>query len=138
MARYVVDCSVSMAWCFPDEASPFTNMLYDDLPHSEILVPDIWSVETLNILVTAERRGRIKPDESDQFLSTLRHASIVIDHGCSRGFLHDVLALARRHRLSAYDAAYLELARREDLPLATQDKPLAAAAKAVRVKLLAP
>jgi predicted nucleic acid-binding protein len=136
MARYVADCSVTMAWCFEDEANDFTEALYAQLPHDEILVPDIWSVETINTLVVAERRSRITPAQSNQFLSTIQHASIIIDHGCSRGFLPDILALARTHKLSAYDAAYLELARREHLPLATQDTPLAKAAKAARVKLL--
>lgn len=137
MARYVLDCSISMAWCFEDEATPFTNALYDNLIHDDVLVPDLWPVETLNTLLVAERRRRITPAQSEQFLATLLHARITIDHGCSRGSLPDILALARTHNLSSYDAAYLELAQREQLPLATQDQPLAKAAKAARVKLLA-
>ena len=78
----------------------------------------------------------IAPAQSDQFLRTLQQARIVIDHGCSRGFLVDVFAFARAHKLSAYDAAYLELARREKLPLATRDATLIKAARAMPIKLL--
>lgn len=128
----VVDVSVMMAWHFEDERSPAGDAVRARLRDDEALVPAHWWFELRNALLVGERRGRSQPELTARFLDSLRDISISI------GLLPDedaVMALARRHRLSFYDAAYLELAKREDVPLATFDRALIAAAEAESVPI---
>jgi len=99
-------------------------------------VPALWLWETANVLVQAERRGRISPAASRTFLGLLEDLPISVDQPSTASVWHDTLALARSHRLTSYDAAYLELALRRGLPLASRDKALQAAAGAEGVPLL--
>jgi predicted nucleic acid-binding protein len=133
---FVVDCSVALAWYLEDEQNAYTESVLHRLTTQKPIVPDLFFLEATNALLAAQHRSRITSTQVDEFLATLNALPFIIDHGCSRGFLFDILSLARTHKLSAYDAAYLELARREHLPLATQDAALTKAAKAARVKLL--
>ena len=98
-------------------------------------VPDLWFLEVANGLVTAERRGRIEPAASAAFLAMLEDLPIVADRAGGRA-LHATMSLAREHRLTAYDAAYLDLAMRLGLPLATDDRSLGAAARRVGIVVL--
>jgi predicted nucleic acid-binding protein len=136
IGNFVVDCSVALAWYLEDEQNAYTESVLSLVSSQTPIVPDIFFLEFTNAILAAQRSRRVSAFQVDIFLSTLNALPITIDHGCSRGFIRDILTLARTHSLSAYDAAYLELARRENLPLATQDVPLAKAAKAARVKLL--
>jgi predicted nucleic acid-binding protein len=92
-------------------------------------VPASWSLEIASGLVMAERRGRIKPAESAAFVAMIEELPIVADEATGVRALHETISLAREHRLTAYDAAYLELAMRRGLPLATDDRSLRAAAQ---------
>ena len=100
-------------------------------------VPGSWSLEVANGLVAGERRRRIKAAESAAFIALIEELPIVADPASGARALHETLSLAREHRLSAYDAAYLELAMRLGVPLATADRALATAAPQAGVALLA-
>jgi len=135
-ATFVVDCSIAMAWLFSDEATPKTAALLNRLTTETALVPAGWFIEITNVLAMAERKGRIKPMESDAFIADLSKLGIERDDEApDRAFTH-LLALCRKHRLSSYDAIYLDLAVRRNLPLATLDDALRKAAHKVGVRLL--
>lgn len=129
----VVDASIVGCWCFPDEASPVAEAALAAVAADEMVVPAVWWFEVLNLLSTGERHGRLDPAGSAEFLAELDRLAIRID---LRPVRDAVLALARTHRLTVYDAAYLELARRVEAPLATLDRRLAAAAEAAGVLLV--
>ena len=135
-AAFVVDCSIAMAWLFHDEATPKTASLLNRLATETALVPAWWFIEITNVLAMAERKGRIKPTESDAFIADLSKLGIERDDEApDRAFTH-LLGLCRRHRLTSYDAIYLDLAVRRNLPLATLDDALRKAAHKVGVRLL--
>ncbi|HUV68933.1 MAG TPA: type II toxin-antitoxin system VapC family toxin [Terracidiphilus sp.] len=132
--RFVLDASVTITWVMRDEEHPLADLAFHQLQSGSAIVPGIWWYEIRNILVLNERRGRIAPEDSAQFLRDLQQLSIEIDFP-----LDDTraLSLAREHTLTVYDSAYLALAMREQLPLATLDKVLASAARSAGVPLLA-
>ena len=132
----VLDVSLSCAWCFADEASPEAWNILDQLQSARAHVPSLWLWETGNVLVQAERRGRISAAAIRTFLGLLESLPISIDQPTLAAAWHDTLALARSHRLTTYDAAYLELALRRGLPLASRDKKLQSAAQLEGVPLL--
>jgi predicted nucleic acid-binding protein len=135
-AAFVVDCSIAMAWLFNDEATSKTAALLNRLATETALVPAWWFIEITNVLAMAERKGRIKPMESDAFIADLSKLGIERDDEApDRAFTH-LLGLCRRHRLTSYDAIYLDLAVRRNLPLATLDDALRKAAHKVGVRLL--
>lgn len=136
MSRFVLDCSVATAWCFEDEASPYTEAVLDRLSGEEALVPALWPIEMGNVLFEAEQKGRISVAQSARLVELLQGLPIVVDHVTTERAMDGVLALAREHRLSAYDACYLELALREGLPLATRSDALLEAAKRCGVALV--
>jgi predicted nucleic acid-binding protein len=130
---FVVDASIVGCWCFPDEADALADLAFQRVHAEGAIVPALWWFEVRNLVVMAERRGRLEPTGAAEFLADLEDLPVRIDrepHG------ETILALARAHRLTVYDAAYLELARRLDAPLATLDRALAAAARAASVPLL--
>lgn len=129
----VVDVSIAAAWCFPDEQADAAEQAFDDLQRVGGVVPGIFRYEIRNVLVVNERRGRIDQAGSARFLMRLRDLRLQQDDA------HDedtVMALARKHGLSAYDAAYLETALRRGDSLATLDRDLANAASAEGVALI--
>ena len=126
---FVLDCSVTMAWVFPDEASEATGRLRDSLIDDRAFVPSLWPVEVGSVLLVAARRGRIGADEWPRICANLEALPIEIEPVSMPRVWGPALALAERHDLSVYDATYLELALRMKLPLATLDRALAAAAK---------
>ena len=131
---FVLDCSVTMAWIFPDEASVSTDLLRESLVEDSAFVPALWPVETGNVLLMATRRGRITKDDWRQIRESLQALPINIDPVSPDRVWGAVLDLADSHRISAYDATYLELALRLRLPLATLDRKLASAAQASGIK----
>ena len=133
---FVVDNSVVMAWCFEDEASPYTEGVLDRLQETAAVVPAIWPLEVANVLLMAERRDRLTEAQNAHFAQLLQVLPIAVEEADVARILGAVLAVARAHRLSAYDAAYLELAARQGLPLATQDGRLRKAAGNAGVALL--
>ena len=130
---FVLDCSVTMAWVFPDEASEATDRLRDSLVDGRAFVPSLWPVEVGSVLLTATRRGRLRSEEWPQVCASLDALPIEIDPVSASRVWGPALALADEHDLSVYDAVYLELALRMRLPLATLDRALAAAAQATGV-----
>jgi predicted nucleic acid-binding protein len=136
LSRFVLDTSVTVAWCFEDETTPYTESVLDALVKGEALVPCLWPLEVSNVLVNAERRKRLTRAKVTRFLQLLGDLPITVDtEGLARVFT-DILSVAREHDLSAYDAAYLELALRQGLPLATLDTGLHRAARQAGVQLL--
>jgi predicted nucleic acid-binding protein len=127
--HFVVDNSVIMAWCFNDEASQYADFILDKLEHSIGFVPAIWPLEVCNVLLVTERRKRISESGSARFLSLLSELPIVVEQESPERMTREIFALARKHRLSSYDASYLDLAMRKGLPIATLDSKLMAAAK---------
>lgn len=137
MTGFVLDASAALAWCFGDEATEASWTLIEWLEQETALVPAIWFLEIANGLVVAERRGRLGPSDSSQFVTLLSALPIQPDDAPPERAFGDVLALARSAKLSSTDAAYLDLAMRRGLPLATRDDGLAAAARSSRVPVLA-
>ena len=129
----VIDTSVTMAWCFEDEATDQTDSVLDRLRDEEAVVPALWQLEITNVLLVAERRGRITEAQATRFLDLLTQLQIRVD--MSQTNVTAALATGRRHHLSAYDAAYLLLAERIAAPLATLDGTLIAAARTAGVDL---
>ncbi len=134
---FVLDASVSLAWCFEDEETSYASEVFDRLRTDRALVPTIWPLEVANTLLVGECRGRLTLAMSTRFVRTLSGLSITVDDRTSSVALGSVLGLSREQGLSAYDASYLELAAREGLPLATQDSRLQAAAERIGVEILA-
>ena len=133
---FVLDTSVALAWCFEDEQTPAIMALLDRATDEGAVVPQLWPVEALNGLLTAERRGRIAAATRQRLAGFLQDLPIALDDEMTTRIWTAVASLAARHRLTAYDAVYLELALRLRLPLATGDKALAAAAAEAEVALL--
>lgn len=130
MTRFVLDCSVTMSWVFPDEASDATDRLRESMIEGGAFVPALWPVEVGNALLTAIRRGRVTVDECPRICASLEALPIEIDPASTSRAWGPSLVLAGKHQLSLYDATYLELAVRMQLPLATLDRTLGAAARA--------
>lgn len=130
---FILDCSVTMTWLFPDEATEATDRLRDSLVEDRAFVPSLWPAEVANVLLAATRRGRVGVDEWSEIRAYLDALPIEIDPVSASRVWGAVLELANRHGLSVYDAMYLELAVRMRLPLATLDRALAAAGQAAGV-----
>ena len=137
MPRFLPDASVTLAWCFEDEASAWTDRLLVRLKSGDqATVPAHWPVEVANALLVAIRRGRITREKGTRFLEDLRALPIQVDPKSTESAFDRVFTLAEQHGLTIYDAAYLELATRENLPLATLDSDLQKAARAAGVILI--
>lgn len=129
MTGFVLDCSVAVAWCFEDEATPELDTLLDRVQHEGAVVPPLWTSEASNVLLMAHRRGRIDKETMQERLALLDMLPIETDEVAVRAvWRSSVLTLADTETLSFYDATYLELAIRRGLPLATNDAPLRQAA----------
>ncbi len=129
MSGLVLDCSVAVAWCFEDEASPETDAILERVRDEGALVPALWHLELGNVLVQTERRKRLTAADTTTRLELIADLPIVADDETPTRALREVLTLARAEGLTTYDAAYLELAMRKGLPLATKDPTLRDAAK---------
>ena len=124
---FVLDTSIPACWAFQDEQDPRAEAAFVRIQTEEAVVPCLWWFEIRNILVVNERRKRITESDTGVFLRDLAGLRIRVDRDPEEGV---ILRLARTHRLSVYDASYLELALREAIPLATLDADLTAAARA--------
>lgn len=133
---FVLDNSVVMTWCFIDEKSRYADSVLDRLETAVGFVPAIWPLEVCNVLLVAERKKRLGAADSARFLSLLAQLPIVVEPETPERITGEIFALARQHKLSSYDASYLDLAMRKGLPLATMDKSLLAAAKRSNVPIL--
>ena len=139
---FVLGASMALAWFFDDETTAATEAVFDLVTNGvEALAPPLWPYEVANSLAVAERRKRTTPGKTAGFLNRLAKFPITIGWSDANTVAHvfeQVLSLARQHKLSTYDAAYLELALREGLPLATLDRNLRKAAEAAGVDLVNP
>jgi predicted nucleic acid-binding protein len=132
----VLDCSTTLAWVYSDETTAPVRQVFDLLSQGGAWVPALWRLEVANVLEMSRRRGRHDADFRDATLTDLEHLPIQVDGETDGQAWGETLALAERHRLTLYDAAYLELALRRGLPLATLDEDLRRAAKSEKVRLL--
>jgi len=131
MAVFVIDASATLPWCLKDEATDWTIALLRRLATGDrILVPAHWPTEVSNALLMATRRKRIPEGRAQMFWDELAVLPIAIEPALSLPQVKSVLALCDRHSLTVYDAAYLELAIRAAMPLATLDAALQRAATA--------
>lgn len=133
---FVLDASVALAWHFEDEALEYADRVLDRLQEDDAFVPAVWPLEVANGLLAAERRRRLSAADVAQAQAILSDLPVTVNELALEDALGPVLDLARAHSLSAYDAAYLDLAMREGLSLATQDNHLRAAAMRVGVALV--
>lgn len=134
---FVLDGSVTMVWGFEDEDDTYATAILERMPERQAHVPSLWPLEVANALLVGERRGRTTVANAARFLEILGAFPIVVDDETVARAWAETIHLARAHNLSAYDAAYLELAIRLGLPLACLDGKLKAAAMAVGVPLSA-
>lgn len=133
---FVLDCSVTMAWCFEDERTSATDALLARVVDAGAIAPFLWPLEVTNVLLTAVRRKRIPPDAVNQVAQRIAALPVAIDKDGAEMVWGNTLQLAERYALTSYDACYLELAQRKALPLATLDTALRKAATAAGVTLL--
>ncbi|HEV3210452.1 MAG TPA: type II toxin-antitoxin system VapC family toxin [Chthoniobacterales bacterium] len=133
----VLDSSATLAWIYSDETTATIRQLFDDVAENGATVPTLWRLEIANSLTVAVRRGRIDADFRRAALADLALLDITTDPHTDSLAWGETLSLADRFRLTVYDSAYLELAQRRSLPLATLDDDLSAAAAALGLRILA-
>ena len=132
----ILDCSIVMAWCFDDESTPGTNQIQDRMANEAAVVPGLWYLEITNVLAMAEKRKRITPQGSQQFLQLLSILDIQVDDDAPRRAFNHLLPLCRTHGLTSYDAAYLDLSIRRQIPLASLYDALRKAATTLGLPVL--
>lgn len=136
MNAYVLDCSIAAAWLFPDEATSETDSLLNILQTKKAVVPNLWHLEISNVLRQAEKKGRLSSDQIRMRLKTLNQLPIITDLKTSQRAFQEIYDIASTFALTTYDAAYLELALRLKLPLATLDRALIKAALSIDIQIL--
>jgi predicted nucleic acid-binding protein len=132
----VLDSSVALAFAYSEETTDAVKQVFDLLSQSGAWVPSLWRLEVANVLEMGVRRGRHDKAFRDATLADLAQMPIQLDGETDRQAWGKTLSLAERHQLTLYDAAYLELAMRRNLPLATLDKDLRGAARTEKLSLL--
>lgn len=135
-ASFVLDASITLTWCFPDEKDDAAIRLLRRMAMDTGAAPSIWPLEIANAMVGGERRRRITRSSADEFIRLINSFNIEVDEDASHRALAQVLDTAREYDLSSYDASYLDLAIRRRLPLATADAKLATAATRAGVTLV--
>jgi|SRR5277367_2761070 predicted nucleic acid-binding protein len=137
MAHYVFDASVCVAWCFEDETTEWVTNLFLPLSGADrIIVPAHWPVEISNTFLQALRRKRVISSQVERFWDQLARLPFAVESPLSASQAKNVLRVSEKHSLTAYDGAYLDVAMRNRIPLATLDAALANAAKKEQVTLL--
>ena len=137
MSRFVLDASVVLTWCFPDENAPLAEHVADMFKHGDTaIVPSFWPHEVLNALLVGEKRKRISRELVRSFLDDLARLPIMLEQFPATIVFDRVQHFGRQHGLTAYDAAYLDLAADSGFPLATLDEDLMRACKKARIRLV--
>jgi predicted nucleic acid-binding protein len=134
----VIDSSIALTWCFEDEASPETDALFERVRDGGAIVPGLWHLELSNVLLRAEKRGRITAGDVTMRLDLIAELPISVDQETTLRAWREILTMARAESLTTYDATYLELAARRGVPLLTMDSDLALAAVRLGVAVLPP
>ncbi len=132
----VLDCSLALAWCFKDETTPPVRGVMDIVIDAGAVVPNLWRLEIANALRNAIRRRRLTSVERDAFIERFGEMAITTDTETDGRVWPDTVRLSDRHELTVYDAAYLELALRRRLPLASLDTDLCEAARTEHVVVI--
>jgi predicted nucleic acid-binding protein len=132
----VLDSSVTLAWLYSDELTEPVRLVFDRVTSTRAWVPSLWRLEVANALHMAVRRGRVDAAFRDASLADLAQLNIVADPDTDAFAWSTTLQLAQSHQLTVYDAAYLELAQRMALPLATLDQDLRNASQTAGIALL--
>jgi predicted nucleic acid-binding protein len=135
---FVLDASVALSWHMVDEDSDYSTAVLEYLSFDPATVPALWLTEVANGLLVAQRRGRLTPEEVDEAVRLTLEAPVRVQEPVSESLLRTTIETARRFNLTAYDAAYLNLASSLRLPLATLDEDLIEAAPRAGVELLRP
>jgi predicted nucleic acid-binding protein len=138
MAVSVIDNSIVMSLCFADQESTYADMVLTGLELFEAIVPAIWPLEVGNVLLVAERRKCLSEADSVRFLELLHDLPIHVVQEPPERMCGEIVALAREHTLSTYDASYLDLAMRKGVPVATLNTSLKQAASQCEVTLFYP
>lgn len=133
---FVLDCSVALAWVMPDEDDERADTYLERLLVDRAVVPQLWPLEVANVLLISGRRGRINDDEINHAINSLRVLPIDVDHKTHEYAFTETFEYATEHGLTVYDAAYLELAKRRDLPIATFDIALSKVCQAIGIEVL--
>ena len=137
MSRFVLDASVVLTWCFPDENAALARHVAGMFKQGNTaMAPSFWTHEVLNALLVGEKRKRISRELVGAFLDDLAALPIVLEQFSAEIVFDRIQKLSREHGLNAYDAAYLDLALDSGLPLATLDEDLVRACKKARVRLV--
>ncbi len=121
---FVLDCSVALAWCLSDEQSDYADKALDLLIEQQAIVPPLWHLEVTNVLLMAKRKNRLNEDKIPLILQTLADLNISTDKRHLDITDQDFVDFANKYQLTSYDASYLHLAKREQIPLATLDKKM--------------
>lgn len=135
---FILDCSVTMAWCFEDETCEYSENVINTLQKKDAIVPPLWPLEVTNVLLIAERKKRISHLKSTAFKELLNQLPIHVDQNATVRCFGSVMELAREQQLTSYDASYLEIALLNKLPIATLDKAIKQAAKKIDVTIYQP
>lgn len=122
-----------MSWCFEDERSDYTDAILENFNDSSAIVPTIWPLEVANVLLLSKKRKRISEIHSANFIDALSTLPIIVDPSTSAKTMHSIFVIANQSDLTIYDAAYLELAMREGIPLITLDLKLKEAARKLQI-----
>ena len=137
MKRFVLDASVTMSWCFEDQQTDFSEAVLAAIKQEAAPVaPPIWMYEVINVLSAAQKKKLMDQATATTFWNKVSKLVVVVENS-DRNTAHEIMELSEKYHLTAYDAAYLELALREGLALATLDKDLKKAANAAGVRLFA-
>ena len=136
MNGFIIDNSVVMAWCFEDQASEYSDAILERLKTEKAFVPSIWTLEVVNVLIVAERKKILNRSSSMRFITLLNQLPVTVEYEKNLTHMKDLLNLGRDLTLSSYDAAYLDLAMKRGMPLATLDIKLKKAAQASHVELI--
>ena len=138
MTGFILDNSVAMRWLLatPKAADQkYAERVLITLSDVDTIVPNLWHLEASNVLIGAEKRGEINLGDSEGFIIQLENLPVQVDSLTAHQAFSRIISIARTYKLSSYDAAYLELAIREGLPLATLDSDLRKAAKKAKVAI---
>ena len=133
--RFVLDCSLTMSWCFDDEKTEKGDQILESLTEdTSIIVPTLWQLEVTNVLTLAERRGRITTGQTLVIMDFLSDLPIMIDENTYD--FKEIYILAKTYNLTSYDAAYLDLALKNQVPLGTLYTKLIEACRQAGMKVL--
>jgi predicted nucleic acid-binding protein len=138
VSRFVIDNTVTMAWCFTEEATELTETLLSRLSSltDSAIVPALWLYEVVNVTELAVRSGRVTEGKASAFLESLADLPIEVENPTRIQMFVSVRALVTQYKLTAYDASYLEVAIRHRLPIASSDKAVMRAAHTAGIALV--